>query len=112
MPGGKKDRRIPSRLLRDLRAVYSQDESQDSTSGQKLLRELRKSDPERFVARLERAEQNHRSGASREKAADARAGGSAPDAAPVDEKEVRVYDQITRLLADLDAKGWKGNESH
>ena len=56
-PAGKK--RKPNRALRDMRAVYEQDESKDRGPAQKQLRKMFKEDIGRFVARMDRLEHAH-----------------------------------------------------
>src|SRR5262245_60566604 len=55
--GGK-----PAEILRDMRAVYRQDESKDRTPGQRSCREFFKKDSAAFLKELSRLEAAHRSG--------------------------------------------------
>src|SRR5262249_21381520 len=71
--GGKKGARRPSRLLRDLRAVYEQDKEKDSSPGQRALRQLFEENPKEFINQLRQAE--------REYQAQGRAAGSPKQAA-------------------------------
>src|SRR5437773_6055178 len=56
-PAGKK-RKSP-RVLRDMRAVYEQDESKDRGPAQKALRKMFNENFDGFLARLGRLEQAH-----------------------------------------------------
>jgi hypothetical protein len=63
--GGRVKEEGPSRLLRDYRRVYEQDESKDRTPGQKALRQLLKESPRDFLSQLSSLEKAHRSSPAR-----------------------------------------------
>jgi hypothetical protein len=106
--GGKKGARRPSRLLRDLRAVYEQPKEMDRTPGQRALRKLFDESPEQFIRQLAAAEREFR-------AQGRTAGSQKQGARPVeptgrrDEGHERSELLIQQLLEQLDESGKVGS---
>src|SRR5258708_6160625 len=59
----------PARLLRDMRAVYGQDESTDRGPGQKLCRKVLTENPKEFLSQLAGLEKAHQAREKERKAA-------------------------------------------
>ncbi len=98
--GGKKSR-PPSQLLRDMRAVYSQDESKDRTPGQKLCRNILKDDPNRFFAQLAKLESSHEAGAAKAKVAKGPVPVTEQEVGPGTERCLRLAKNLLgEILAD------------
>jgi len=100
--GGTKGRRGPSRLLRDLRHVYTKDETEDRTRAQATLRKIYKEDPAGFMDRLQRAEADHRRLASKAVTSDSTSKNG--DSAESDLGTARCIELCEKLLA---TEGWK-----
>lgn len=108
--GGKTGRKSPqpSRLLREARWVYEHPEPVEGESGSvkglQLLRDLRGSDPERFLARLERLEKEHRAkieASKRDEKADRADGVLEGGVLVMDESTERLLERIDQLLAEV-----------
>src|SRR4051794_25931801 len=96
--GSVKGRKPLPAVLKDMRAVYAQAESQDRTPGQKLCRTLLKDNPKGFLTMLGRLEQAHRAGVEKEKKAAVPAVPEKPD--ETDGGEERARELIGRLLGE------------
>ncbi len=109
--GGKKGRKKPSRLLRDMRLVYGQVEEKDHPA-QLPLRRLLKDDPKAFLSQLASLERSHQQArtVAQGRAADE---GAARSDTPVSGARVeesdggseRVLGLVERLLSE-----WEGGK--
>jgi len=97
--GGKRGAKKPSKLLRDMRLVISQEEVKDRGPQQVVLRTLLKDDPKGFVAQLAGLERAHAAKSVAGKAVPG-APSTGPGAAGSDEGEERALAVAERLLAE------------
>jgi len=88
-----------SRLLRDMRAVYEQDESKDRTPGQVLCRKVLKEQPAEFIRQLSGLEKAHITRVEKERKAAAVEEEEDPDEFKGDEGRRRL-DALAKKMFD------------
>jgi hypothetical protein len=103
--GGTKGAKKPPRVLKDMRQVYSKDESLDRTGGQKALRRMLNENPKEFLQQLARLEAAFLGKAAPAGGASAETpqSGASPG---VGEQELGVRERLAEMLG-----GFQG-ESH
>lgn len=110
--GGKKGRRIPNKLLFDMRKVYSQPKTEDKGQGQKACRLLLVEDPKAFLSQLAAMERSHQVSIDKRRAEGR--GGVVEDAdgkVSDDAGRDRVVDLIDDLLGEWEDGRSKREES-
>jgi hypothetical protein len=101
--GGKKGRRIPNKLLFDMRKVYSQPKTDDKGQGQKACRLLLVEDPKAFLSQLAAMERSHQVSVDKRRSEALVRGGLVVDeagAVETDNGRDRVVDLIDELLGE------------
>lgn len=98
--GGVAGRKRLPEVLKDLRAVYKQKDAAEATKpAQKMLWDIRLSNPSAFVDKLTKAETDYRRAASAAKAAES---GVAVPSCPVGPQEEALDALLDRLLSEFE----------